>query len=282
MKKICDLHTHSVFSDGTWTPEQLTEEARRLGLSAIALTDHNTVDGLPRFLKAGEGTELETVPGVEFSTDYLGMDIHLVAHYVMPRCFSQVREKMREGTLKKQESNRNLLDNLKKIGFSIDYEELNSRVPGGQINRAHIAAIMVQRGWVKNMQEAFHNYLEPERGLYQAPERPGLLDMIGYVRSLGAVPILAHPFLKMNEEQLRILLPQARERGLAGMETEYVTFDAETTALAKTLAGDYGLLESGGSDFHGDNKPGIFLGVGRGNLRVPFSFLEAIRDQAVL
>ena len=276
MNQVCDLHTHSIFSDGTWTPEELIREAERIGLSAIALTDHNTVSGLPRFLNAAEGTKVEAIPGVEFSTDYLGLDIHLVAHYVMPCHFSEVTEKMEEGVRKKEESNRKLIENLKKKGMEIDYEALKRSTPAGQLNRANIAAVMVEKGWVSSMQDAFVRYLEPKCGLYEAPQRPSLFEMIRFTRSVGAVPILAHPFLKLNFSQLQILLPKAKEAGLAGLETEYVSFDAETTALAKSLAKKYGLLESGGSDFHGAHKPGLFLGVGRGNLKVPLSFRDGI------
>ena len=123
-ERFCDLHTHSVFSDGTWTPEELVREACRIGLGAIALTDHNTVDGLSRFLAAAEGTGVEAIPGVEFSTDYLDLDIHIVALYVMPDHFSQVTDLMEEGRKKKDQSNRKLIENLKKIGFSLDYETL--------------------------------------------------------------------------------------------------------------------------------------------------------------
>ena len=277
MEKFCDLHTHSVFSDGTWTPAELVEEAACMGLSAIALTDHNTVDGLTPFLKAAEGKKLEAVPGVEFSTDYLGMDIHMVAHYVMPVHFREVTLLMEEGKRQKEESNLLLIENLRKAGFPIDYEAIRASTPGGQVNRAHIAAVMVQKGWVSNMQQAFKQYLEPGCGLYTAPRRPDIFEMISFIRSIGAVPILAHPFLKLDEQQLRDFLRKACPAGLAGMETEYVSFDEKTTALAKSIAEEFGLLESGGSDFHGDNKPGIALGIGRGNLRVPFSFLEKIR-----
>lgn len=275
--EYCDLHTHSVFSDGTWTPEQLIDEADRLGLSAIALTDHNTVDGLGAFLKAAEGKIPEAIPGVEFSTDYLGMDIHVVALYVEPDAFQKVTGLMEEGRALKDRSNRNLIANLRKKGFSLDYDAIAGQTPGGQVNRAHIAAQMVKKGWVKDMQQAFHDYLEPGCGLYTPPGRPDIFAMISFIRSVGAVPILAHPFLKMDESMLRVLLPKAKDAGLQGMETVYVSFDEATTVLAKKLAGEYGLLMSGGSDFHGDNKPGIHIGVGRGNLRVPAFFRDEIR-----
>ena len=280
MNKFCDLHTHSVFSDGTWTPAQLVDQAQKIGLSAIALTDHNTVDGLQEFMNASRGKDLEAIPGVEFSTEYLGLDIHVLALYVLPDAFSKVTALMEDGRVRKDESNRDLIRELKKIGFDIDYEALAAATPGGQINRAHIAARMVQNGWVEDMQQAFHEYLEPGCGLYHPPKRPGIFEMISFIRSIGAVPVLAHPFLKLDEERLRALLKPAKEAGLQGMETVYVSFDEKTTELAKTMASQFGLLMSGGSDFHGDNKPGIHIGVGRGNLKVPVSFQKAIREAA--
>ena len=282
MEKVCDLHTHSVFSDGTWTPTELICEAQRIGLSAIALTDHNTTDGLTEFLNAAEEKPLEAIPGVEFSTDYLGMDIHVVAHYVMPPYFSEVSDLMAEGRRKKEESNLRLIENLKNAGYPIDYEAIRQSTPGGQVNRAHIAAVMLKKGWVSNMQDAFNRFLEPKCGLYEAPKRPDIFEMIRFIRSIGAVPILAHPFLKLSEQQLRVLLPKARDCGLLGMETEYVSFDQKTTELAKQLAREFKLLESGGSDFHGDNKPGISLGTGRGNLHVPLRFRDKIRQASGL
>lgn len=280
MNKFCDLHTHSVFSDGTWTPAQLVDQAQKIGLSAIALTDHNTVDGLQEFMNASKGKDLEAIPGVEFSTEYLGLDIHVLALYVLPDAFSKVIALMEDGRVRKDESNRDLIRELKKIGFDIDYEALTAATPGGQINRAHIAARMVQNGWVEDMQQAFHEYLEPGCGLYHPPKRLGIFEMISFIRSIGAVPVLAHPFLKLDEERLRALLKPAKEAGLQGMETVYVSFDEKTTELAKTMASQFGLLMSGGSDFHGDNKPGIHIGVGRGNLKVPVSFQKAIREAA--
>ena len=280
MKPICDLHCHSVFSDGTWTPEELVREGIRIGLSALALTDHNTVDGLTRFMQAAEGTGLEAIPGVEFSTDYLGMDLHIVALYVMPAHFAQVTALMEEGRRQKDASNRALTEKLGRLGFAIDYDAIRNATPGGQVNRAHIARLMVDRGWVSNMQQAFQEYLEPQCGLYVPPKRPGSMEMIRFIRSIGAVPVMAHPFLKLDENQLRVFLNQAVPAGLLGMETEYVSFDENTTALAKQIAAQYGLQESGGSDFHGSNKPGISLGIGRGNLQIPIAFRDQLRSFA--
>lgn len=278
MLPLCDLHAHSVYSDGTYTPAQLIAEARRIGLSALALTDHNTAAGLPEFLRAAEGSGVEAVPGVEFSTDYAGMDLHVVGLFVMPEFFPQVTALMEEGVRRKEQSNLRLMEALKKAGCPLDYEAIRSATPNGQVNRAHIGRAMLEAGYVCSVQEAFQRYLEPKCGLYTPPKRPDTFTVIRFIRSIGAVPVLAHPFLKLKEPELRVLLEQAVPAGLQAMETLYATFDEETTRLAVRIAREYGLLQSGGSDFHGSNKPDLRLGTGKGNLRVPLAFLEGLRQ----
>ena len=277
MEAVVDLHTHSVFSDGTYSPTRLVREAKQRGLSAIALTDHNTVAGLPEFLRAGREAGVETVPGVEFSTDYRDMDLHVVALFVMPEVFPRVTDLMEEGVRAKEQSNRDLIEKLRCAGMPLDYEAIRSATPNGQVNRAHLAAAMQKAGYVCSIQDAFRRYLEPKFGLYTAPKRPDTFTMIRFIRSIGAVPVLAHPFLKLDEPGLRALLDRAVPAGLLGMETLYATFDGPTTALAVSVAEEYGLAQSGGSDFHGANKPDLQLGVGRGSLAVPYAFLDRLK-----
>ena len=274
---LCDLHTHSVFSDGTWTPEELVEEAERIGLAAIALTDHNTVAGLPRFLRAAQGKAVEAVPGVEFSTDYRGIDLHIVALDVCPAQFERVTALMEEGVRAKQASNLDLAQGLCRAGYPVDYAAICSAVPGGQPNRAHFAAALVEQGCFPDRQAAFRTVLDPSFGLYHPPKRPDVFEIIRFIRSIGAVSVMAHPFLKLDETGVREFLRQALPAGLDAMETRYVSFDEKTTALAIRIAGESGLRQSGGSDFHGANKPGISIGTGLGGLRVPAEFLPLLR-----
>ena len=280
MIKTCDLHSHSIYSDGTWTPRQLVEEGERLGLTALALTDHNTVAGVPEFLEAARDKHLEAIPGIEFSTDYNGIDLHIVALYVPEAAFSRVEALMDEGKRKKEQSNVDLIHNLARAGYVLDYEAIRSRTPNGQVNRAHIAAAMVEKGWVSTIQEAFPRFLEPACGYYTQPKRPGTFEILDFIHEIGAVSVMAHPFLKLDEAGVRTFLARAVRHGLDAMETVYVTFDEPTTRLAKALAGEYGLLMSGGSDFHGQNKPGIFLGTGHGNLAVPDDFHRKILERS--
>lgn len=267
--KYCDLHTHSIYSDGTWTPAQLIDEAERIGLGAIALCDHNTVDGLPAFMAAARGREVEAVPGVEFSTDYEGTELHIVGLFLRPEHYAAVTEKMLAYQRRKDESNRALIEALRRVGCDISYEDIAAATPNGQFNRAHVAAELTRKGYSGSVQDAFSRYLSPKRGYCTPARRMTPWEAIRFIKALGAVAVLAHPLLSMTEEQLRMFLPAAAECGLDAMETRYVTYDAKTTRLAMAIAKEFGLKHSGGSDFHGDNKPGIALGVGRGDLAVP-------------
>lgn len=280
MDRICDLHTHSCYSDGTYTPAQLLNEADALGLSAIALCDHNTVEGLPDFLDAARNHRVEAVPGAEFSTDYEGTELHVLGLFIRPTYFEDISQRMEDMHRRKEQSNRQLVDNLRRAGYDLSYDRIREKAMG-QINRAHIAAELTALGYTASVKEAFSALLKPSRGYYQPPERINVFEMIRYIHSIGAVPVLAHPFLNLKEEgALRRFLGPAKEAGLVGMEVLYPKFDDEQTHLAEKLAVEFGLLPSGGSDFHGENKPDIRLGNGKGTLSVPLSFLNGLKAAA--
>lgn len=276
---FCDLHTHSCFSDGTCTPEELLRQAQRMGLSAVVLCDHNTVEGLPEFMAAGAGGTVEAVPGVEFSTQYGETELHILGLFIRPENYAAVTAVLEELRRAKEQSNRDLIERLRDAGFALDYEEIRSR-SAGYVNRAVIGAEMVRMGYVPSVKDAFKQYLNEAKGFYVPPRRLEVFDTIRFIKSIGAVAVLAHPFLNLDEAGLRAFLPRAVEAGLDGMEVLYSKFSSEETALAEQIAAQYGLLPSGGSDYHGDNKPDIQLGVGRGDLRIPARFLEDLRKRA--
>lgn len=278
MERYCDLHTHSVYSDGTYTPAQLLQEAEERNLTAIALTDHNTVAGLPDFLAAAAGSRVEAVPGIEFSTDYNGTELHILALYLKPEYFSQVMELMQDYNRRKDQSNANLVAALNRAGYEISYEKIKSATPEGQVNRALIAAELMNMGYTFSIQDAFKKLLNPKCGFYTPPRRHSPQEMLGIIRDLGAVSVLAHPYLNLKEDQLRIFLQQAITWGLQGMEVYYSTYDEATTASALAMADVFHLIPSGGSDFHGANKPDIQLGVGRGDLQVPSRFAQILKQ----
>jgi len=278
MDRICDLHTHSTYSDGTCTPAELIDLAEAAKLSAVVLSDHNTVAGLPEFLKAAEGREVEAVPGIEFSTDYHGTELHILGLFIRPEYYEDITKRMNKLLEEKDRCNRNLIDALNLAGLRLDYDKIKAISPTGNVNRAVIGAEIARLGYADSVKDAFERYLFVKRGFYHPPARPEALEMIRYIKSIGAVAVLAHPFLNLKrEEDLRAFLTEAVPAGLDGMETIYTLFDAAATRLAGEIADDFGLLHSGGSDFHGKNKPGIFLGTGKGNIAVPYDLLQALR-----
>ena len=278
MEMYCDLHTHSYYSDGTYSPAELIDAAEKLGLGAVALTDHNTVAGLPEFLAAARGRSIEAVPGTEFSVDYGDTELHILGLYIRPEHFDAVTALLDEAKLCKEQSNIDLVAALCRAGYVLDYGQIKGQNPGGQVNRANIAAALTEKGYTESVQDAFKKLLSPKRGFYNPPKRPDAFETIRFLKSIGAVTILAHPFLNLkNPEDLRTFLKQAVICGLDGMETRYPLFDEEKTALAARIAEEFGLKPSGGSDFHGKTKPDIALGTGKGSLRVPLAYLDELK-----
>lgn len=274
---MIDLHTHSNYSDGTLRPAQLIALARECHLKAIALCDHNTVAGLPAFLAAAEGSGMEAIPGIEFSTDYGDTELHILGLFIQPAHYAAVTAKVEEMLQRKEQSNLALIASLARAGISLDYTAIKAGTPNGQVNRAVIAAEMVRKGYCTSVQEAFRLWLSPKHGHFQPPKRLDALDTIRFIHDLGAVSVLAHPFLNLEEKSLREFLTQAIPCGLDGMETEYAAFSPAQRSLARQIAGEFDLLISGGSDFHGANKPDIQLGRGRGDLLVSLEVLEALK-----
>ena len=277
--KLCDLHTHSTCSDGTLTPTELVKLALEKNLAAVALTDHNTVAGLPEFLEAARGTELEAVPGIEFSVDYGDIELHILGLFVKPEHYGPITERVEDMLRRKEQSNIDLVKNLEQAGIFLSYEDIKAATTTGQVNRALIAAEMLRKGYVSSIQEAFSKYLKQSHGYYNPPKRPDAFETIRFIRSLGAVAVWAHPFLNLKtEEAIREFLPEACKAGLQGMEVFYPKFDENQTALALQLVKEFGLQPSGGSDFHGENKPDIQLGSGKGSLFLPITLLEGLKS----
>lgn len=273
----CDLHIHSVFSDGSFTPTELIRMSVELGLSAVALSDHNTVDGLPEFLAAAEGKPIEAIPATEFSADYNGTELHLLGLYMPKTYYSQVTELLAETLLLKEQSNLELIESLRKAGYPLDYAALKASTPKGKINRAHIAAEMTRLGYTESVREALKTVLSPKGGHYNVPKRLTIWEILDFVCSIGAVPVLAHPYLNLSHAGLQEFLPLGKAKGLVGMECYYSRYDQKATEDSLLLAEQFGLLPSGGSDFHGAIKPDICLGTGKGDLCVPDELVHGFR-----
>ncbi len=283
MKPI-DLHTHSTKSDGSFTPTELVDYAVAKGLSAVALTDHDTVDGLDeavshaRTLAQAGYPSTEVVPGIEFSTEYEKKDVHVVGLFISYDAPS-FQAQLRKFVDSRINRNIKMCRNLQSAGIDITFDKLQARNPGAVITRAHYAAYLFEDGYVKSRQDAFSQYLGDHTKYFVPREKITPGQAVSLVLQAGGVPILAHPPLyHMGQDRLDKLVGSLKDAGLMGIEAVYCSYTNQEERDMRRLAQKYGLLLSGGSDFHGANKPGLDLGTGYGKLFVPEEFLEKIRD----
>ncbi len=274
--KTIDLHVHSNFSDGTCTPEEIVQLAIKNNLSAIALTDHDGIGGIEHaaFTCAQNNDAPLLIPGIELSTDYEGHDIHIVGLFI-----DYHNEELIQKTslFVERRKNRNLemVKNLQKAGIPITLEALMEGNPNTVITRAHFARFLVSHQIVKEAKEAFSIYLGNDTPYYVPRVMMKSVDGICLILKAGGIPVLAHPMhYKLEEGFLRKMILDFKDAGLVGIETRYSNHRPEDDIFTASLAAEYGLLPSGGSDFHGSNKPAISLGTGRGNLTVPYEYLE--------
>ncbi|WP_320171605.1 PHP domain-containing protein [Maridesulfovibrio sp.] len=271
-----DLHTHSTASDGTMTPAELVRAARDAGLSAIAVTDHDTIDGLPEALEAGVKAGVEVIPGCELSVQSETGALHIVGlwvdsySYTLKKAFDKIRDR-------RKSRNEGMVAKLRDLGFEISMEELLAQ-GAGTIGRPHMARIMVDKGYVSSFDEAFVDYLGKKGRAYMPKDNISAEQAFELLHSTGATPILAHPFLlNNNEEKLEKEIHRLKELGLEGIEVYYSSHTVEMTGFIKKMAKKYDLQPSGGSDFHGYVKPDIHLGKGAGNLFVHHSVLDGLK-----
>ena len=274
----CDLHTHTNHSDGSYTPAELVAEAKKLNI-IIALTDHNTVTGLPEFLREAERQGVAAIGGTELSTEHEGREFHLIGLFIDPEHYERVERLCAEFIRLKEYSNIALCNKLRESGYDIDYAEVKARNIKGNANRAHIAAELMKKGYVSSVQEAFERLLDEKKGLYTPPPRLQLTYAIGFLREIGALPILAHPIKEISPERLREILPELIDAGLVGIETMHSSYSEEGIARVKQIADEFGLLESGGSDFHGGVKPVVNLATGKGNLNISSDVYLALKNR---
>jgi len=279
---IIDLHAHSTASDGTYSPAEVAELAKKLGLSAIALTDHDTIDGLDEFQKTGNALGIETIPGIEFAAlweKHHRPEIHLVglgfdpAH---PALLSRMQEIRQSRDLR----NSKMCEKLSSIGLHITIEEVAANAGGEIITRAHFANVLLQKGYIAKKEDAFSRYISP--GLPGYVEREFLTPAlcIQTIKEAGGAAVLAHPTLYgLGLEQLEELCEELIPYGLDGIECQYSTYSPAETKAITALAEKMDLLPSGGSDFHGKNKPNIHLGSGKSNLAIPYGFWEELKKR---
>lgn len=271
----CDLHTHSDYSDGTYTPKQIIDEAEAMKLSAVALCDHNTVKGVYEFFEAALGKTVKAVAGIEISTDYGEHELHILGLFIPQERYEEIEQFVQTIVKNKEESNRVLIKMLRNAGYAISFDEIKAKTRNGQFNRANIACELTEKGYASSINDAFKTILNK---FYIRTKRIPVFEAIDFLRSKNCTVVLAHPFLNLNEAELRKFLPQAKASGLDAMEVFYPTYDAELMEKSKAIADEFGLLYSGGSDFHGTNKIDIKLGHGRNNVFVQDEIYKKLFD----
>ena len=278
-----DLHLHSTHSDGTLIPAEILSRAKTLGLTAVSLTDHNTVSGLPDFLAEANRQNITAVAGTELSTAYEDQELHLLGLFIPPEAFPAVTSLTEDYLTRKEQSNRDLVTRLAADGYKVDYDSIKAATPDGNVNRALIAKALLAEGYVPSVKAAFEALLGESMGYFVPPRRPSFLDTIRFLRSIHALPVWAHPLQYTDETTVRKVLPAAVEAGLVGLEVMHSSYDEATAARAKALADEFGLLYSGGSDFHGAVKPDVHMGVGSQSgtePNIPDEYFEARRERA--
>ena len=278
MTRMIDLHVHTNASDGTYSPAGVVRLACKAGLAAMAITDHDTVDGVEEAVKAAENTSVELVPGVEISVGDTD-NIHIIGLFVdiWEDNFRALMDKLKKHRF---ERNFQLISNLQKEGFDITYEKVSETMDAGNVGRLHIANYLQQYCAAGDYRKIFKKYLVPGAKTYVPIDHISEEEGINAILDSGGLPFLAHiNYLKMPEKGVEDTVKRLLKYGLAGIEVFYSGYNKKTEILAHNICSKYGLLKSGGTDFHGARRPGVYLGTGRGNLCVPYEFLSVIKEK---
>lgn len=277
MEKYIDLHTHTVASDGSMTPGELVMHAASNGLSAIAITDHDTIDGISQALEQGRISGIEVIPGLEISVDF-EPEMHILG-YFSDKNYSNIKETLNMLREKREERNPKIVNKLRELGFDINIGEVRAEALGKIVGRPHIAKVMVNKGYSASIKEVFEKYLSSGRPAYFKKNKLTPVDGIKEIKKAGGIPVLAHPLLLQRDYQkLDKIMETLVVDGLMGIEAIYAENSKEDTKNHIRLAKKYKLIITGGSDFHGNLRSGVSIGKGYGNLRVPYKYLEKLKE----
>ncbi|MEW6659290.1 MAG: PHP domain-containing protein [Thermodesulfobacteriota bacterium] len=275
---LIDLHTHSTASDGSLRPGEVVRLAKEAGLKALALTDHDTTDGLAEAMAAGEKLGVEVIPGVEISAQFTDDTMHILGYFI-DFASGKLAERLEVLKQARKERNPKIVAKLNALGLPITMEQVERLSGGGQVGRPHIARALLESGYVGTMQQAFDIYLKNGGKAYVEKYRFPPKEALDMIREAGGVPVLAHPFtLEMGSAAaLKEVLLDLQAKGLAGIEIFYADHSPEQEAMYLKLARELGLLITGGSDFHGLNKPEITLGNIRSRNRLTYDLVTALK-----
>lgn len=276
---MIDLHSHTTASDGTFSPAQLVDEAKRAGVHILGITDHDTFSGFDQAAAPAREAGLELVCGIELSTKLHRHSVHLLGYFLDTFLKSDAldvfRTWIRDLQASRRERNVRLVARLRELGLDITMEEAEAR-GGGMTGRPHFARLLVEKGYVSSMQQAFDEYLDESAKGYVTRREPQFAEAVEHIRAAGGIASLAHP-VRLPED-LGSILPELRAAGLDAIEAYHSDHSPSQTALYLELAAQHELLVTGGSDFHGAAKPEIQLGTGRdGNLHIPDDLMDQLR-----
>lgn len=276
---MIDLHAHTSASDGTYSPKELVTLAKSEGIEAIAITDHDTIEGVPEALEAGEKIGLEVIPGVEISIDHQPGSMHVLGLFL-----DIENKKLIEylTVLQTSRSSRNpkIIEKLNELGLAISMEDVQKISGGGQVGRPHIAAALLKDGYVSSNQQAFDKYLKKGAIAYFERSRLTREETVDMIHGAGGLVILAHPnTLGVNGSSFSNLMSELKEVGFDGLEVFYNSHSQSDEDRLMKIVDKNGFIISGGTDFHGQNKPSIKLGVGYGNMAIPYEVLQEMKRQ---
>jgi predicted metal-dependent phosphoesterase TrpH len=280
MSEFVDLHSHSTASDGTLTPTQVVQLAKESGLSALALTDHDTVDGIAEAQSASANVGIDFLPGIEISAEFPHPGtLHILGYGIDPNLPSlkNLTEQLLAG---RDNRNPRIVEKLQEMGVAVTMEEWEAEAKGNVLGRPQLAAILLRKGYVTSIKQAFEKYLGQGAPAYFDKERLTPRQAFDRIREAGGLPVLAHPVqLRLeNDAQLERVIKDLLDMGLAGIEVIHSDHDAATVEKLSRLADKYNLLKTGGSDFHGSNKKDIRMGWAGGK-RIPRKFFDALMQK---
>jgi len=271
---MIDLHTHTTFSDGSLTPTELVEEATALGLTAVAVTDHDTVDGLPEALAAGERLSIRVVPGVEINLEHERVTMDVLGYFLGGDPSAELKAELAELRIYRDERNARILGRLAELGYALEPDDLAAAAENGAVGRPHIGEALVRRGYAGSIAEAFERFLRRGAPAWVDRRRLSLRAAMRVLRTSGGLPVLAHPgIIRADTAGLEHIVRDAARLGMAGIECYHPLHDEATVARCLALAEKYALVPTGGSDFHGSVKPDAHLGIGSAGLPLPDELL---------
>ena len=263
-----DLHMHTTASDGSNPPREVIRLAHEAGLQAVAITDHDNVNGVREAMEAGKQYGVEVLPGIELSADYEGTELHILGYLIDPEAES-LSDLLSIALVNREERNQKIVEKLRAEGIQITMEELRQRHPGTVLGRPHMGLLMMEKGYVDSVKQSFREYMGKGAKCYVPKTCMPLEQAFSRILAAGGVPVLAHPFqYELDDGALRKLIDLVKGLGCAGMECIYARYNEAQRQYLLDLAQEYDLIATAGSDFHGTPKPDILVGDIRGDYRI--------------